>query len=151
MEEGLGDLFDIERETCNGYHAEMDMVSFSDRQNFDMYFFSFWFKSLWNPKMVTANLTTIGTYFEQQESGDICSHYDIFEGIILNITGYYYCGEQTLLLSGHYSERDGVSIHRRFHCLLNCCSGADLKKQQSSVSLAFVRYIHRWIPCTKDQ
>ena len=89
--------------------------------------------------MLTPNLTAIGTYFEQQKSGDICNRYDIFEGIILNITGYYYCGEQTLLLGGHYSERDGVSIHQRFNCLLNCCSGADLRKQQSSVSLAFVR------------
>ena len=43
------------------------------------------------------------------------------------------------------NERDGVSNHRRLHCLFNCWFGADQRrKHQSSASLAFVRWIHRW-------
>ena len=46
----------------------------------------------------------------------------------------------------HYSdnERDGVSNHRGSIVHLTVCSGADQRKHQGSVSLAFVRGIHRW-------
>ena len=40
---------------------------------------------------------------------------------------------------------DGVSNHQPHNCLLNR-SGADQRKHQSSSSLAFVWWIHRWIP-----
>ena len=42
-----------------------------------------------------------------------------------------------------HNEHDGVANHRRLYCLLNRCSDADQRKHQSSVSLAFVRGIHR--------
>ena len=52
-----------------------------------------------------------------------------------------------------YDNRDGVSNHRRPDCLLNCFSGADQRKYQSSASLAFVRgsTCDRRIPLTKGQ
>ena len=40
--------------------------------------------------------------------------------------------------------RDGVSNHRRLHCLLKCWFRRRSKKYQSSASLAIVRGIHRW-------
>ena len=43
-----------------------------------------------------------------------------------------------------HNEPDGVSDHQPHDCLLNRYSGADHRKHQSSVSLAFVRGIHRW-------
>ena len=43
-----------------------------------------------------------------------------------------------------HNERDGVSNHRRLHCLLNCWSKRRYKIYQSSASLVFVRGIHRW-------
>ena len=42
-------------------------------------------------------------------------------------------------LHWRHNERDGVSNHQRLHCLLNCCPGADQRKQQSSSW-----GIHRW-------
>ena len=42
-------------------------------------------------------------------------------------------------LQWHHNERDGVSI-----VCPTVCSGADKRKHQSSVSLAFMRGIHRW-------
>ena len=42
-----------------------------------------------------------------------------------------------------HNERDGISNHQPHDCLLNR-SGADQRKYQSSLSLAFVRGIHRW-------
>ena len=47
-------------------------------------------------------------------------------------------------LQWRHNERDGVSNHRRLHCFLNCWFSPDQRKHQSSVSLAFVRVIHRW-------
>ena len=47
---------------------------------------------------------------------------------------------RAVALLWHHNERDGVSNHRRLHCLLICW----LRKYQSSASLAFVRGIHRW-------
>ena len=46
-------------------------------------------------------------------------------------------------LQRHHNERDGVPNDQCPDCLLNC-SGTDKKKHQSSVSMAFVRWIHRW-------
>ena len=43
----------------------------------------------------------------------------------------------------HYG-RDSVSNHQPHDCLLNVYSAVDQRKRQSSVSLAFVRGIHRW-------
>ena len=45
-------------------------------------------------------------------------------------------------LRWHHNELDGVSNHQPHDCLL-VYSGADQSKHQSSVSLAFVRGIHR--------
>ena len=43
-----------------------------------------------------------------------------------------------------HNELDAVSNHRRLDYLLNRCSGADQRKHQSLVSLAFVRGIQQW-------
>ena len=43
-----------------------------------------------------------------------------------------------------HNERDGVSITGVLIVCLNVCSVADQRKHQSSMSLAFVRGIHRW-------
>ena len=48
------------------------------------------------------------------------------------------------LLQWRHDERDGVSNHRLLDCLLNCLLGAEQRKRQSSVSLAFVRGTYRW-------
>ena len=50
----------------------------------------------------------------------------------------------SMSLQWRHNRCDGVSHHRPRDCLLNRCSGADQRKHQSSVSLAFVRGIHRW-------
>ena len=49
-------------------------------------------------------------------------------------------------LQWRHNERDGVSNHRRLECLLNRLfrRRSDQRKHQSSVSLAFVTWIHRW-------
>ena len=52
------------------------------------------------------------------------------------------CSHQLSPLEWRHNERDGVSYHRRLHCLLNLW-GADQWKHQCSASLAFVRGIHR--------
>ena len=44
-----------------------------------------------------------------------------------------------------HNERDDVSNHRRLNCLLNRLLKHRSNKHQSSVSLAFVRGIHRWL------
>ena len=49
-----------------------------------------------------------------------------------------------LSLQWRHHECDGVSSHRWLRCLLNRLFRHRSKKQQSSVSLAFVRGIHRW-------
>ena len=41
-----------------------------------------------------------------------------------------------------HNERDGISNHRRFECILNCLV-RHRRKYESSASLAFVRGIHR--------
>ena len=46
-------------------------------------------------------------------------------------------------LQTRHNERDGVSNHHRIDCLLNCWFR---RRNQSSMSLAFVRGIHRWPP-----
>ena len=46
-------------------------------------------------------------------------------------------------LKWRHNERDGVSNHQRLDGL-TVFSGTDQRKYQSSVSLAFVRGIHRW-------
>ena len=47
-------------------------------------------------------------------------------------------------LQWRHNERDGVSNHRRHHCLLNRLSMLwSKKKHQNSASLAFVRGIHQ--------
>ena len=48
-------------------------------------------------------------------------------------------------LQWRHKERDGVSNHRRLHCLLDCWFDIRSKKTSSSVSLAFVWGIHRWL------
>ena len=48
-----------------------------------------------------------------------------------------------LSLQWRHNERDGVSNHRRLHCLLNVSSVADQRKHQSSESLVFVQGIRR--------
>ena len=48
-------------------------------------------------------------------------------------------------LQWRHHERDGVSNHRHLGCLPSTvCSRADQRKHQSSLSLAFVRGIHRY-------
>ena len=47
-------------------------------------------------------------------------------------------------LQWRHNERDGVSNHQPLCCFSAVYSGADEKRYQSSVSLAFVRGIHRW-------
>ena len=47
-------------------------------------------------------------------------------------------------LQWRHNGRNGVSNHQPHHWLLNRYSGADERKHQSSVSLAFVWGIHRW-------
>ena len=42
-----------------------------------------------------------------------------------------------------HDGHDGVSNHQPYDCILNR-SGADERKRQSSVSLLFVRGVHRW-------
>ena len=50
-----------------------------------------------------------------------------------------------LSLQWHHNERDGVSNNQPHDCLLNRLLRHRLeRKRQSSVSLAFVRGIHRW-------
>ena len=43
-----------------------------------------------------------------------------------------------------HNEKDGVSNHNVSIIYLAICSGADQRKQPSSMSLAFVMGIHRW-------
>ena len=43
-----------------------------------------------------------------------------------------------------HNERNGISNHRRLNCLLDRLFRRRSNKHQSSVSLAFVRGIHRW-------
>ena len=50
---------------------------------------------------------------------------------------------QWVSLQWRYNGYDGVSNHQPYDCLLNLYSGADQRKHQSSVLLAFVRGIHR--------
>ena len=54
-------------------------------------------------------------------------------------------------IQGRHNERDGVSNHRRLHCLLNRLFGEDQRKHQISASLAFFAGIQRWLvtPLTK--
>ena len=52
--------------------------------------------------------------------------------------------QNDITLQWSHDGRDGVSNHRRLHCLLNCCFKRRSKKNQSSASLAFVRENHRW-------
>ena len=53
--------------------------------------------------------------------------------------------DEPILLQWRHSGRDDISNHQPRHCLYsNVYSGADQRKHQSSVSLAFVRGIHRW-------
>ena len=47
-------------------------------------------------------------------------------------------------LQWRHDGRDGVSNHQPHNCLLNFYSGTDQRKHRSSVTLAFVRGIHRW-------
>ena len=47
-------------------------------------------------------------------------------------------------LRWRHNERHGISNHRRLSCVLNRLFRRESKKNQSSVSLAFVRGIHRW-------
>ena len=49
-----------------------------------------------------------------------------------------------ILLQWRHNEHDGISTHRRLHCLLNCLFRCRSKKYQSSMSLASVRGIQRW-------
>ena len=49
-----------------------------------------------------------------------------------------------LSLQWCHNECDGVSNHRRLHCLFNCWFRRRSKKYRSSASLAFVRGIQRW-------
>ena len=48
------------------------------------------------------------------------------------------------VLQRRHNERDGVSNHGRFDCLLNRLFRRRSKKHQSTASLAFVWGIHRW-------
>ena len=52
--------------------------------------------------------------------------------------------QATVALQWRHNGRDSVSNHQPHHCLLNRLFSADLRKHQSSVSLAFVQGIHRW-------
>ena len=56
-------------------------------------------------------------------------------------------------LHWRHNESDGVSNHRRLHCLFKCWFRHRWNKHQSSASLAFVRVIHQWPlnPHTKSQ
>ena len=56
-----------------------------------------------------------------------------------------------LSLQRRHNEPDGVSDHQSHDCLLNRLLGRDQRKHQSSVSMAFVRGIDRWLPRTKGQ
>ena len=49
----------------------------------------------------------------------------------------------TRALQRRHNDRDCVSNHQPHNCLLNCHSGANQRKHQSSASLAFVRGINR--------
>ena len=48
------------------------------------------------------------------------------------------------ILQWRHNEHHSISNHRRLDCLLNGLFRHESKKHQSSVSLAFVRGIHRW-------
>ena len=60
-----------------------------------------------------------------------------------NNHGYNHPVHYSDVIQWRHNGRDGVSNHRRLNCLLKC-SGAEQRKHQSSVSLAFVRGSHRW-------
>ena len=47
-------------------------------------------------------------------------------------------------LRWRHNEFDDVSNHQPHNLIYNVYSGADQRKHQSSASLAFVRWIHRW-------
>ena len=51
---------------------------------------------------------------------------------------------QLITLQWRHNESDGVSNHQPQYCYSTVYSGADQRKHQSSVSLAFVLGIHRW-------
>ena len=57
----------------------------------------------------------------------------------------------TCVLQWRHNECDSVWNHRRLECLLSHCSDADQRKHQNSVSLAFVRGIHRWESASKAE
>ena len=72
----------------------------------------------------------------------------LFVRLIVDAEGYHFNTASfhkniNNTLQWRHNERDGVSDHQPHDYLLNRCSGANLRKYQSSVSLAFVRGIHR--------
>ena len=61
--------------------------------------------------------------------------------------------QQPVALQWRHNERDGVSHHQPYHCLLKRFFRRRAKKIQNSASLAFVREftVDRWIPRAKGQ
>ena len=68
---------------------------------------------------------------------------DVFNALELLIA-FHLVNRSIQTLQWHFNKRDGVSNHRRIHCLLNCWFMHRERKHQSSAPLAFVRGIHRW-------
>ena len=61
-----------------------------------------------------------------------------------NITVTIWNCDKTFTVQWRHSERDGVSNHGRFECLLNRFLSAYQRKHQRSATLVLVRGIHWW-------
>ena len=129
-------------------------------------------KGQWRGALIFALICVwIKGWINNREAGDLrrhCSHYDVivmwfeFRGLMslwlqLRIVAWRRAGDKPLneqmlgkmlgtiwchnAVQWRHNEHDGFSNHQPHDCLLN---HADQKKHQNSVSLAFVRGIHRW-------